>query len=59
MVPCPSRTGECKWDEKKWEDAVTKLNKQADIPAADVARDFRLPKGFSAIGDRRYSESAF
>lgn len=33
-----------------------RLNKQAGIPAADVAKDFRLPKGFSAIGDRRYSK---
>ncbi|EME48286.1 glycoside hydrolase family 47 protein [Dothistroma septosporum NZE10] len=53
MVPCPSRTGECKWDEEKWKTEVGKVNdRTADVEEAIT--ELRLPKGFTQIRDRRY-----
>ncbi|CAK3976026.1 glycoside hydrolase family 47 [Lecanosticta acicola] len=54
MVPCPSRTGECKWDDEEWKEAVVKQNDRGGMPADVVANELRIAKGFSAIGDRRY-----
>lgn len=45
----------CKWDEKKWKDEVASradLGKDQD-PTQNIA-GLRLPKGFTAISDRRY-----
>ncbi|PIA99341.1 Mannosyl-oligosaccharide 1,2-alpha-mannosidase MNS1 [Cercospora beticola] len=51
MVPCPSRQGECPWDEEKWRDAVNQFDATRDQDPID---DLRLPKGFTNIRDRRY-----
>ncbi|KAK4631382.1 Endoplasmic reticulum mannosyl-oligosaccharide 1,2-alpha-mannosidase [Fulvia fulva] len=53
MVPCPSRCGECKWDEQKWKTEIGKVNDgTADVEEAIT--ELRLPKGFTQIRDRRY-----
>jgi mannosyl-oligosaccharide alpha-1,2-mannosidase len=50
-----ANTTECAWDEKAWkEEVVTRgdLSKEKD-PQQNIA-NLRLPKGFTAIDDRRY-----
>jgi len=58
MVPCESLT-QCKWEEKKWVQAVLELASTSDEKlSADKAEAIieqkRLPKGFTAIPDTRY-----
>ncbi|KAF6804746.1 glycoside hydrolase family 47 protein [Colletotrichum sojae] len=53
MVPCPNAAEECRWDEELWKKQVLqRANKDGD--ADKVIREERLPKGFSAVPDRRY-----
>ncbi|KAK7954205.1 glycosyl hydrolase family 47 protein [Apiospora saccharicola] len=63
MVPCPSQSGTCEWDEYAWRKAllvsaerdVTRLTKEEIRALADqVISDKRLPKGFADVMDRRY-----
>ncbi|KAL1601825.1 hypothetical protein SLS60_006740 [Paraconiothyrium brasiliense] len=54
LYKCENMT-DCKWDEKKWKDEVASranLNNEKDT-TQNIA-GLRLPKGFTAIGDRRY-----
>lgn len=54
MYKCPNAT-ECKWDQTVWEAEVksrAELGNEKD-PLQNIA-NLRLPKGFTAIDDRRY-----
>ncbi|KAJ4291142.1 hypothetical protein N0V90_010340 [Kalmusia sp. IMI 367209] len=54
LYKCENMT-ECKWDENKWKEEVASradLGNEKD-PTQNIA-NLRLPKGFTAIGDRRY-----
>ncbi|TKA77057.1 hypothetical protein B0A55_04407 [Friedmanniomyces simplex] len=52
MVACDSRVS-CQWDEDKWRQEVK--NRHSEKPDVDeLIKDFRLPKGFTDISDRRY-----
>ncbi|KAI9669567.1 MAG: hypothetical protein M1817_004610 [Caeruleum heppii] len=62
-VPCESNANSsCKWDERKWYDAVSKrhgnledtLAATREDRAKHVIKTSRLPEGFVAITDRRY-----
>ncbi|KAK0619160.1 glycoside hydrolase [Immersiella caudata] len=58
VVPCESIL-ECKWDEKKWVQAVMELGSSGEdklsFEKAKQLIDYkRLPKGFTAIPDTRY-----
>lgn len=49
MLPCASLDGQCPFDEQKWKAEVKRLNGEGD-----QVKNQRLPKGFTAIYDRRY-----
>ncbi|KAK3115074.1 hypothetical protein LTR53_005940 [Teratosphaeriaceae sp. CCFEE 6253] len=52
MVPCDTRAA-CHWDEEKWRQEVK--NRHSEKPDVDeLIKDFRLPKGFTDLPDRRY-----
>ncbi|EMC96728.1 glycoside hydrolase family 47 protein [Baudoinia panamericana UAMH 10762] len=52
MVPCESRL-DCHWDEELWRQEVKMMHPEsADIDT--LITNFRLPKGFTDIQDRRY-----
>ncbi|KAF2466488.1 seven-hairpin glycosidase [Lindgomyces ingoldianus] len=54
LYACPNTT-ECDWDEQIWKDEVARradLGTEKD-PLQNIA-NLRLPKGFTAINDRRY-----
>jgi mannosyl-oligosaccharide alpha-1,2-mannosidase len=58
VVPCESILG-CKWDEKKWVQAVMELGSSGEDKlsfekAKQLIEYKRLPKGFTAIPDARY-----
>jgi mannosyl-oligosaccharide alpha-1,2-mannosidase len=62
MVPCPSATASCPWDEDVWLKQVVATahqeegdsgNAKEDDAQQIIMRD-RLPPGFTRIGDRRY-----
>ncbi|ORY12709.1 glycoside hydrolase [Clohesyomyces aquaticus] len=55
LYACPNTTDACPWDEQIWKDEV---GRRADAgtekdPLQNIA-NLRLPKGFTAINDRRY-----
>lgn len=53
MAPRQQSNKDCRWDEKVWKDQVLrKAGKDVDVEAIIEAE--RLPKGFTAIPDRRY-----
>ena len=52
MIPCKSRTT-CHWDEQEWRAAVKGIHQETD-DVDDLIKKFRLPKGFTEIGDARY-----
>ncbi|KAK4580384.1 hypothetical protein LTR86_000587 [Recurvomyces mirabilis] len=52
MVACEDRNS-CKWDEEKWRQDVKSRHAEKD-DVDEVVKDFRLPKGFTDLGDRRY-----
>lgn len=54
MVPCPSRKGECEWDEKKWKDEIEKYTSEGTTNVDTWIEEKRLPKGFTNVGDTRY-----
>lgn len=51
MVPCPSRTGACPWDDQKWRDTIAASGVAS---VQDTIDGSRLPKGFTKIQDTRY-----
>lgn len=54
MSPCASRAS-CPWDEAQWQRGVLSRAKDPQTQdAADIIHEQRLPKGFTAIPDRRY-----
>ncbi|KAK0611976.1 glycoside hydrolase [Immersiella caudata] len=57
MIPCPSRTGSCPWNETLWKKEVLLKHgiDTEDVGQANtiIAKN-RLPKGFTKIGDTRY-----
>ncbi|KXT05895.1 hypothetical protein AC578_395 [Pseudocercospora eumusae] len=54
MIPCPSRTGECPWNEQKWKDEVLRHSPEELQDFEQIMKDKRLPKGFTEIRDTRY-----
>ncbi|KAK4242238.1 endoplasmic reticulum mannosyl-oligosaccharide 1,2-alpha-mannosidase [Achaetomium macrosporum] len=58
MAPCqePNDDGACKWSDEAWkEEVLRRAGKDASAADADAIIDAdRLPKGFTAIPDRRY-----
>lgn len=59
MVPCPSTTGSCPWEEERWLTDVKLMARRTagEHRAADgrtIAVEDRLPPGFTHIDDRRY-----
>ncbi|KAF7186079.1 Mannosyl-oligosaccharide 1,2-alpha-mannosidase MNS1 [Pseudocercospora fuligena] len=54
MIPCPSRTGECPWNEQKWKDEVLRHSPEGLQDFDQIMKDKRLPKGFTEIRDTRY-----
>lgn len=54
MMPCESRTSECKWDQKKWEDEMKTHSESPQEDGEAVAKRLRIPKGFSGVWDRKY-----
>jgi mannosyl-oligosaccharide alpha-1,2-mannosidase len=59
-TPCKSRD-HCKWDEARWKEDVSrhfrehKGEDESDTASADsIIEKERLPKGFTAVPDRRY-----
>ncbi|KAK5109239.1 hypothetical protein LTR62_007221 [Meristemomyces frigidus] len=52
MLPCEDRDT-CHWDDQKWRKDVKARHAEKD-DIDELIKDFRLPKGFSDIGDRRY-----
>lgn len=54
MVPCQSRD-RCEWDSARWRQEVTNgaAEKAGEEPESIIARE-HLPRGFTAIPDRRY-----
>lgn len=63
MVPCPSKSGTCGWDEEAWKLSVLEragknvenLRDEEIYALADqVISEKRLPKGFTDIMDTRY-----
>ncbi|EAW17220.1 glycoside hydrolase family 47 protein [Aspergillus fischeri NRRL 181] len=54
MSPCASQAS-CSWDEAQWQrEVMSRVKEQQTQTAADVIQEQRLPKGFTAIPDRRY-----
>lgn len=56
MVPCPGgfvveEEGKCEWDEEKWKSEVLRLHPGGRLDDDD---DDVIPKGFTALWDRRY-----
>lgn len=45
MLPCERKEGSCPWDEEKWQGEINRLG---------GGRGEILPKGFTAVWDRRY-----
>jgi mannosyl-oligosaccharide alpha-1,2-mannosidase len=62
VVACEDANN-CKWNETMWHAEILKLNNDGmdfkslkpEDRVSHIIRDRRLPEGFSAIGDRRYS----
>lgn len=53
MLPCASLDDDCEWDEAKWKAEVKRLN-SGESSGEAAAKNQRLPKGFTALWDRRY-----
>lgn len=54
LYKCENMT-DCNWDEQKWkEDVASRANLNTDKDTTQNIAGLRLPKGFTAIGDRRY-----
>ncbi|KAH6603172.1 class i alpha-mannosidase [Trichoderma cornu-damae] len=55
MLPCPSSTDGCQWDEEAWKKAVLgRANHPGTASADDIIKRDGLPRGFTSIPDRRY-----
>ncbi|KAK0644010.1 glycoside hydrolase [Cercophora newfieldiana] len=57
MIPCPSTTGSCPWNETLWKTEILRkhgVDTQDTGQAHKIIAQKRLPKGFTNIGDTRY-----
>lgn len=53
VVPCQD-SNHCEWDEEAWHRGILERHKDDSRDAATIARDKRLPTGFTSMNDRRY-----
>ncbi|KAJ4856630.1 glycosyl hydrolase family 47 domain-containing protein [Trichoderma breve] len=55
MLPCPSASASCQWDEAAWKkEVLRRASDPGSSTADDIIKRDRLPPGFTSIPDRRY-----
>lgn len=55
MLPCRSPDDDCTWDEEAWKkEVLRRASNPGSASADDIIKRDRLPRGFTAIPDRRY-----